>query len=167
MKLTFNPINPKHMRNSNRLLLLNLLLLVGTIGYAQPGRPFDMRNGPRNERVEAARVAYITQRLGLTTQESSAFWALNNEYETAQRAIEEKYKPDVAPGQMTNEQASRHLEDRLKAETELLDLRKKYHARFREVLPPRKLVLFQQAEREFRLELLKKVRENRRPGGRF
>ncbi|WP_425420330.1 hypothetical protein [Phaeodactylibacter xiamenensis] len=155
------------MRNSNRLLLLNLLLLVGTISYAQPGRPFDMRNGPRNERVEAARVAYITQRLGLTTQESSAFWALNNEYETAQRAIEEKYKPDIVPGQMTNEQASRHLEDRLKAETELLDLRKKYHARFREILPARKLVLFQQADREFRLELLKKVRENRRPGGRF
>lgn len=145
-----------------------LLALTAGAGYAQsPGR-FDFGGkGVRNERIQAARVAYITQRLGLTSDESSAFWALNNEYEEARQAIEEKYEPSVRPENMTNEQAARHLRDRLQAESELLALREKYQARFIEVLPPRKLVLFRVAEREFRLELLKKIRNNRRSGGRF
>ncbi|MEQ8706935.1 MAG: hypothetical protein RIC19_23585 [Phaeodactylibacter sp.] len=155
------------MKNNNRVLLTTLLLLAAVAAFAQPDRQFDFGDGQRNERVKAARVAYITQRLGLTTGESSAFWALNNEYEDARQAIEEKYKPAIAPEQMTNEQASEHLEDQLKAEAELLELRKTYQARFSSVLPARKLVLFQRADREFRLELLKKIRDNRRPGGRF
>lgn len=145
-----------------------LLLLAAWTGNAQPTGRFDFGGqGVRNERIRAARVAYITQRLGLTSEESSAFWALNNEYEAARQAIEDKYEPSVRPENMTNEQAARHLQNHLKAEAELLALREKYQARFIEVLPPRKLVLFRAADREFRLELLKKIRNNRRSGGRF
>lgn len=155
------------MKNRVQALLAGLLLLPVLTVFAQPGGQFEFGEGPQSERIEAARVAYITQRLGLTTGESSSFWALNNEYEADRKAIKEKYKPAVAPEQMTNDEASQHLENQLKAETELLNLRKAYQARFTEVLPARKLVLFSQADREFRLELLKKIRNNRRPGGRF
>ncbi|NRA48684.1 MAG: hypothetical protein HRU12_06090 [Phaeodactylibacter sp.] len=156
------------MKNTIHLFIVGCFLGVATTAFAQMDRPYGLDDGPRNERIQAARVAYITQRLGLTTKESSAFWALNNEYEDSRRAIEEKYKPLVAPEQMTDKQAGEHLENRLKAETEMLDLRKAYFSRFREVLPARKLVLFQSADREFRLELLKKIRsERRRGGGRF
>ena len=37
-------------------------------------------DSPLGGKVKAARVAYITQRMSLTPQESEKFWALNNEY---------------------------------------------------------------------------------------
>ncbi|HMQ49230.1 MAG TPA: hypothetical protein PKA00_17705 [Saprospiraceae bacterium] len=124
-----------------------------------------------DEKVKAARVAFITQRLGLTSSESEKFWAVNNEYEAEKKTLEDKYKSAKSIESLSDKEAEDAIAKHFELEQKLLDLRKKYYERFREVVSARQVGLFYKADREFRLELLKKIRErqagnNRAPGNR-
>ena len=50
----------------------------------------------KKERIEAARVSFVTKKLELTPEESQAFWPLVNEMEaeirTSRKAIKEQFK---------------------------------------------------------------------------
>jgi hypothetical protein len=128
----------------------------------------DKINNPRvRERIQAARVAYITERLNLNTKESQQFWAINNEYEAAKRSIKQQYQSGGNLEAMSDAEAEKRLRQQLKMEEELLELKQSYIERFLEVVPARKVVLFQKADKEFRLELLRKVRDRRNKGRRF
>lgn len=128
----------------------------------------DKINNPRvRERIQAARVAYITERLNLNTKESQQFWAINNEYEAAKRSIKQQYQLGGNLEAMSDAEAEKRLRQQLKMEEELLELKQSYIERFLEVVPARKVVLFQKADKEFRLELLRKVRDRRNKGRRF
>ncbi len=144
-------------------LLLMLLLGSATLSQAQI-LDDDSGNPQVRARVQAARVAYITDRLGLTVEESRSFWALENEYDAAKEEVRKKYEPALRPEAMNDEQARAAIRDQLKKEEELLALKRTYFERFMQVVPPRKLAMFPKAEREFRLNLLRRAREQR--GGR-
>jgi hypothetical protein len=63
------------------LLLLSVLPTI-----AQPG-PDDPEERGGGERVQAAKVAYITSKLALTTVQAQQFWPLYNEFEAARKKI--------------------------------------------------------------------------------
>lgn len=129
--------------------------------------------GEVGSKIQAARVAYITQRLNLTPAESERFWALNNEFEDGQDKIKAKYGANQRLESMSDREVEQFIEDRLQMEQELLNLKRDYFQRFKQVVSPRKIALFQKADKEFRLELLRRVQEKRndpnrpyrRPGG--
>lgn len=159
------------MKN-NRLIMqklfwaLSLVLAAASPAFGQLDDAMEMEFMNGREKVRAARAAYITERLGLTSKEAAQFWAIHNEFETAKRALQTPRlgrKPDSS---MSEAEAEQYLKDMLHQETALLELKKEYFARFAKVVPARKLVLFPQAEREFRLELLRTVRD-RRNGRRY
>lgn len=128
----------------------------------------DEITNPRvRERIQAARVAYITERLDLNTKESQQFWAINNEYEAERRSIKQQYQSGGNMEAMSDAEAEKQLRQHLKMEEKLLNLKKSYIERFLKVVPARKVVLFQKADKEFRLELLRKVRDRRNNSRRF
>ncbi|MDZ4683113.1 MAG: hypothetical protein SH848_21855 [Saprospiraceae bacterium] len=112
------------------------------------------------DKVQAARVAYITRWLNLTTQESERFWPLYNEYEGEMEKIRTKYKPFKRPEDMTDAEAERLIVSRFEMEQELLALKREYFQKFKTAIPTRKILQFTIAEKEFRKELLRKMREN-------
>ena len=120
------------------------------------------------DKVQAAKVAYITQWLNLTPQESERFWPLHNEYETEMDKVRRKYKPAKSPKDMSDAEAERLIVSRFDMEQELLELKRAYFQKFKTAISPRKIVEFHQAEKEFRKDLLRKIRENnpRNQGGR-
>ncbi len=147
---------------------LLMLIAGGAVPLAAQMDDDMPRNPEVQARVKAARVAYLTERLGLSTGESEQFWALYNEYEDEQRAVRRQYRPGKAVEQMTNEEAEVHLSAQMEKEEALLGLRRDYYSRMLKVVPARKLVLLEKADREFRLELVRKMRDRREGrGGRF
>jgi hypothetical protein len=146
------------MMKRTYILLLSLLLTAGA--YAQELGD-EISNPQVRERVQAARVAYITDRLDLTAKESQQFWAINNEYEKERDAIQAKYKPSSKVELMSDAEVEQYLRNRFDMEAELLELKRSYFERFRAVVSARKIAMFQRADREFRLELLRKVRERK------
>jgi Skp family chaperone for outer membrane proteins len=122
----------------------------------------------RREEIESFRVAYFTRQVGVNTEEAKKFWPIFNEMQeeiqklhrerrNRHRAGRDNYEniSDVELEKMINEEfVSRQKE---------LDIEKKYHEKFKDVLPMKKLAQFYRAQEGFKRELLKKIQSERRP----
>ena len=138
-----------------KLAFISLITLcLPFFTFAQP--PDDLP--PENEQIRAQRVAFITQRLKLTAEESAYFWGIETEYNAARRAIAKQYRDtrEVAP--RSEKEAEALIEARFAMEQELLDLQRRTYARYREKISPLKLAQLPQAEKEFRRNLLRQLR---------
>lgn len=117
------------------------------------------------DRVQAQRVAFITEKLDITSKEAEKFWPLFNEYEREERQIRSRYQENQKRlVNMSDQEARDFILSRLDMEQELLDLKRRYFQRFAEVIAPRKLAGFNRADREFKRMLLNRIRANRRQG---
>ncbi|MCB0589000.1 MAG: hypothetical protein KDD06_27175 [Phaeodactylibacter sp.] len=149
-----------------------VLLLAGFFALPGFGQIFDDEpvGAEARSKIQAARVAYITERLGFTPAESEQFWALHNEFEAERDKIRSKYKPSRPIESMSDQEAEAFINRRFEMEQEILNLKRDYFQRFRQAVSPRKVALFNKADKEFRLEILKRVQErrsNNRPNRNF
>lgn len=131
------------------LLLANLVQL-----WAQPAR---------NERMESLRIAYITEKLNLTPDEAQKFWPIYNEFRTK----EEKIDPhrNIKPNQLeslSDKELDELVEKNLKADEERVKLKREYYTKLKKAIPTRKIVMLQRLEKEFKRELLERIRDERR-----
>lgn len=121
--------------------LLIILAFFGSFSfiYAQYG------NGQRAEKIQALKIAFITQKLHLTSAEAEKFWPVYNEYSN----------------EIKNLKANNREGDVLDNDQKLLDIRKKYKPAFENILGPQRLNDFFNAEREFRNVLIQRLKEQR------
>lgn len=123
-------------------LLLTFFLIAGTLHFVTAQQSQD-------EKVKALKIAFITERLQLTSSEAKEFWPVYNSYEKDIR----KLRLDSRDG------------DILENEEKLLQIRKKYGNSFEKMLGKEKTVKLFQAEKDFRNVLIKQLR-NRGKSGR-
>jgi hypothetical protein len=121
--------------------LLIILALVGSVSFAYA----QQENGQRSEKIQALKIAFITQRLHLTSSEAEKFWPVYNEYTNEIRSLRANNKEG----------------DVLDNEQKLLDIRKKYKPLFEKIIGPQRLNDLFNAERDFRNALLKRLKEQR------
>ncbi len=144
--------------------ILLLALLCTMTGLAAHAQIFDDEpdQQPIGDRVRAARVAYITERLGLTSQQSEKFWAIQRKFEEEKTAIRQKHTFTRSFDQLTDAEAEEAIMARFAMEEELIGLKKKYYQKLKEVVPPRTIAKLPKAEREFKQMIIKQIRERRR-----
>jgi hypothetical protein len=99
------------------------------------------RQQSRSEKIQALKIAFITQKLELNPQEAQSFWPVYNQY---QKELSEFY--------------ANKSENVLENEEKLLNIRKKYKPSFEKVLGPQKLNSFYNAERDFRNVLIRQLK---------
>lgn len=115
-------------------------------------------------KIESQRIAFFTQRMGITPAEAQKFWPVYNEYTSKKNTITSEknkltkfYKTNSAT--MTENDVDVTIQKYVnlaKQETELLE---DYNKKFRSVLPAHKVMKMYLAEFEFREWLLKQIRE--------
>lgn len=131
-----------------------MMILTSWQAWAQPGQA--------RERIEAQRVAFITQQLRLTPDESARFWPVYNEYREALRDMrEELERPDLE--NLTDDEATALIDRHIRQEQRKLDLKINLLTRLRPILPARKIIRLHAAEQAFNRELLRRAQEHRRP----
>lgn len=140
------------------ILAVFLVCFAVALGYAQDD-DLPEPQGQLAQRVEAMKVAFITDRLGLTPQEAQNFWPIYNQYEEEQKKIRQKYRFSSNFATMTDAEAEKMVEGNLEMEQQLLNLKRDYIQRMRKVIPVRKIALLGRTERDFREELVKKLKE--------
>ena len=151
------------------LLLAFCMLFVAVGAQAQP---------PAGNRVEAQRAAFITQKLNLTVTEAQQFWPVYNEYTQKMRTIRNgDNRPQEGLDNISEAEAEKMILAEFDKEQRELELRKEYYQKLKKVLPTQKIVKLYGAEKAFRGEMLKQLKEvreqkrdNRRPmrgQGRF
>ena len=90
------------------------------------------------ERIQALKIAFITQKLQLTAGEAEKFWPVYNQYDNEIRSLPKG--GDVIP-----------------TDEKLLNIRKKYMSPFEKVIGPQKLNKLFNAERDFRDILIRRL----------
>ena len=133
---------------------LIICLLCGILASLS-GQP---RQAPQ-QRVRAMKIAYMTDRMGLTPDEAQKFWPIYNEYEQEQRKVREKYRPAADISAMPDTELERFVAQHLDMQEEELRLKREYFARLKRVLPIRKMAIFLQAETEFNRKLLQALQQ--------
>jgi len=117
----------------------------------------------RKEKMEALKIAYITEKLELTESEAKNFWPIFNDYQSAKKDIHgkksEKKKPNF--DEMSEQEIESFIDNKITNAQKLLDLKKEYLEKFKKILPIKKVAKLLQAERGFKKEVLKRMRQNK------
>ena len=145
------------------LVLLGFLVGFGQLVSAQNPE----LEGSKREKLEALKIAHITERLALTPEEAQTFWPLYNELEAKMKAIRKarrKNRKDTKANhdQMSDKELMASVEKELDFEQQELDLKKEYNIKFSEILPIKKVVLLHEAKDGFKRRLLKGAKERGR-----
>ena len=155
------------LTGSSLLLILALLIQVKPVSAQQKQTTWEYsnQNGSKHEKMEAQRVAFITQQLSLTPEEAQAFWPVYNEYDAKRHEMRKSFREssDLKKDQLdklTEAEASQILDNQIIEAQRFLDLRKEYHAKFKSVLPAVKVLKLYESERDFQKMLIDKLRQS-------
>lgn len=133
------------------LILTGLLLINQLYSQVRPNQ---------EDRVEAFRIAFITEKLQLTPEESQNFWPLYNEYRKKQKELRARDNRDVAL--MSDAEIEKFIETQVSnAQTEI-EMQKKLYLDLRKVLPVRKIARLLTTEKEFNNRLIQTIAAQRR-----
>ena len=120
----------------------------------------------RNNRIDAEKIAFFTKRMELSPQEAEKFWPVYNDYTSRK----EKLTLDKNSLLRYLNQNYRNLSDAELEESsdkfinfalQEAGLAKEYHNKFKEVLPPSKVVRLYNSEMQFKTLLLNQLRDQR------
>lgn len=139
-------------------LSLIILFSITTIAL------FGQKRGAGSEKIEAYRIAFFTQKLDLTEDESKAFWPVYNAYQKELKELR-KSERQLSRGnysEMMDKELEKMIEKRFDLRQKQLDLEQQYYKKFKAVLPMKKVAKLPQIERAFRTALLKKMKEQRK-----
>lgn len=128
-----------------------IVLLTGMFIQAQPQQPAP-GNDSKGDRIEALRIAFISQQLNLTPQEAQNFWPVYNQYRGDLETLRKNFKhsPETP---LTAEQ-------QIDLEQKRLDLKKKYKNQFEGALGKTKINQLYNLENQFH-QKLKELKEQR------
>ena len=153
------------MKNSLKKLAVTALALLLAISFfdvnaQEYNRERDLEQ--KKERFEAQKVAFITDRLDLSSAEAEKFWPIYNKYKDEQKTAQKAWRSDHDYShediiKMSDSEAEKFTKDQLGHEQKLLDLRKALITNMKGVISPQKIVMLFEAEKEFRVDLMRKV----------
>jgi len=142
-------------------LYVVLLLLATCFTFAQG-------NQEKREKIKALKVAFLTEKLTLTSEEAQKFWPIYNAYEEKQFEI--RYKKlrglgnqlkDNSEEKISEKEALQLIAQFESYEDELHGLKKKFSKDLLVVLSPKKVILLKKYEDEFNRKLLRQMREGK------
>jgi len=156
-----------------KTLFFTLLIAVSTNVFSQappePPAPPSPPDPPKKEKVESMRIGFITQKLDLTPDEAQKFWPVYNEFHKKRDEFRKKKHGEgknVKPAldSLSNKEIEKLVDDEMAARQKELDLQKEYHAKFKSVLPIKKVAKLYRAEEQFAHHLLNQLSENKKKG---
>ncbi len=113
------------------------------------------------ERIHAAKMAYITDKLHLTIEQAGPFTAVYGEYEQEIRELRKTYRQnfmaDKRNGNADDMTVRQYIDDNLDYQQGVLDIKKKYRERFLKVISQKQLLDLNDAEREFKKLLIQRL----------
>ncbi|MBX2814996.1 MAG: hypothetical protein KTR24_03325 [Saprospiraceae bacterium] len=115
-------------------------------------------------RIEAQRIAFITERVDLTVEEAQSFWPVYNRFRDREKELNREKLPPKRIPLLSEEEAQRHLDKILETEQALVDLRETFVADLREILTAQKIMRFWQSERAFKERLVQMLRRQKSKG---
>ena len=124
----------------------------------------------KKEKIEAIKVAYITEELELTVAESQAFWPVYNELQSKEQELREKQRANFISLKKDEEISEKELETMIYKMSDIHiaieELRKSYLDDFIDLLGAKKTLQLMKAEKEFGRRMMERMKGKDRPRDR-
>src|SRR5882762_8312191 len=146
-------------------LLLLLLISFGAclpVGQAAAQQPDDDNDPPQQvdpkaqEKINSLGIAYLTDKLGLTSDQAEKFWPIYREFAERRKEIRSELR-QAAKGIDKNNPDPKKQQDlvdlSLKVKQRVLDLEKDYSGKLMKVVTAEQILRLPNAEAEFRAYL--------------
>jgi hypothetical protein len=121
---------------------------------------------PNLEKLNNYKIGFFTKKLNLTSEEAEKFWPVYNDYQGQRNQIQlEKLKLNRNFNQNGSSLSDNQLEEMGDKYVDCLvqesNLAVAFHKKLKEVLPPVKVILYYQAENQYKAQLLKELQNVR------
>lgn len=142
-----------------KLYISLLLLFISTITLGQ--------NNDKLEKIKALRVAFISTKLELTSNEAQKFWPMFNEFDKNQTDLRKEKRMLMMRLKHQNTSSLSDIEmQKLLDTSELLESniqtnRQQLVKNLKGVISPQKIILLKQLEEDFKKTLLKQMRNSK------
>ena len=155
-----------------RIFSLAVCLLTAAALFAQPqgNKQFEEQRKKEFDRIQAEKIAFITQELDLSPAEAQVFWPVYNACWKESHAAHKKMMDAVGEfrGKKGDDLSEKELEAKLdayilanKASNQVLA---DWYPKFKEVLPIRKVAKLYQAEEAFQMRMIENLRKHPQRG---
>lgn len=122
------------------------------------------QNREAMKKIESARIALITERLGLSPNQAEKFWPVYREYNLQRRELRKEFRETrqgVDMKTLTEEQSKQLIQKALDIKQKELNLEKDYSHRMTEVITTQQLFKLKNAEKDFQQMILKRIQDQR------
>jgi len=105
------------------------------------------------DKIKAARIRLITQRLGLTPDQAQKFWPMYNEFVQKRTDLMKPYREaekNINPNKPDPSQQQALVDLGLKIKQDEVGLEREYADKMKGVITPQQMLNLRQAERDFR-----------------
>jgi hypothetical protein len=148
------------MKSKIFLLLLFILSFGVTYSFAQE----DKTEQSIREQIQTEKIAFFTEKIGLTLSEAERFWPVYNEYWDKKNELiaDRKEKMNAYlnhPESFSRQELEELANDYVNYRMEKAKLLKEYHTKFQEVLPVEKVMRLYLADYDFKSYLLNKIKK--------
>lgn len=145
----------KNRNSMSKRLIPIVILLFSITSFAQGGEK-------TKERIKAQKIAFITEKLDLTSEEAQKFWPVYNDIETKKEKLRKKStlkRRQKRPEDLTEQEAKVLLNEMLNIEDQKHKLNRELVSKLSNVISSKKIMRLMRAEREFDRRLLQRLRE--------
>jgi Spy/CpxP family protein refolding chaperone len=147
------------------ILFLIALFLMSFFASAQKSIP----KKPREEKIKALKIAFITDELNLTSKEAQRFWPVYNKFNETLHQLERSEKQHMRSNikgaggieNISEKEAKELIKKIADLEKQIYKTKIAYDSELAKVLSYKKILKLKTAEREFIRNLMKKYRRRR------
>jgi Spy/CpxP family protein refolding chaperone len=147
------------------ILFLIALFLMSFFANAQKSTP----KKPREEKIKALKIAFITNELNLTSNEAQKFWPVYNKFDEALHQLERVEKQRMRSNikgaggieNISEKEAKKLIKKIADLEKQIYETKIAYDSELAKVLTYKKILKLKTAEREFIKNLMKKYRRRK------
>jgi Spy/CpxP family protein refolding chaperone len=144
------------------ILFLIALFLISFFASAQKLTP----KKPREEKIKALKIAFITDELNLTSKEAQRFWPVYNKFNETLHQLERVEKQHMRSNikgaggieNISEKEAKELMKKIADLEKQIYNTKIAYDSELAKVLSYKKILKLKTAEREFIRNLMKKYR---------
>lgn len=145
-----------------KIMLISVFFISLQQAFSQGLPPMD------DERMQSLRIAFLTEYLNLTPEESQKFWPVYNQMRDEIKVWMDK-EAELRKGknmdQLSDTELNKMIESHFENDQQILNIKKKYAEEFKKILPLKKVALLADAENEFKRKLLEFAKDKKGPGG--
>ena len=162
-----NTMNFDNFIVMRKLILIGLFCLSVSVTLAQETEPDQapvVQDSKAQERIKNLRIAYISDKLGLTPDQAEKFWPVYRQFvlERAKLRLELKSaQRNINPSKLDPKKQQELIDLGLRVKQRELDLEKEYSGKLLKVINAQQVLNLHKAEQEFRSMIINQLQQRR------